>query len=103
MVFGEFSDNSMSVNRYGDIVHECWYKLVEHYSNIKLDSFTIMPDNVHGIITLKDMNNSRSNVRAGLKPAPTKPHPLSEIIHGFKTFSARRINELRKTPGLPVW
>jgi putative transposase len=37
-----------------------------------------------------------------LKPAPTM-HGLSEIIRGFKTFSARRINVLRNTPGIPVW
>jgi REP element-mobilizing transposase RayT len=28
---------------------------------------------------------------------------LSEIVRGLKTFSARRINEFRNTPGVPVW
>jgi REP element-mobilizing transposase RayT len=48
-------------------------------------------------------------VGAGFKPAPTlvargaKHHGLSEIVRGFKTFSARRINEHRRTPGTPVW
>jgi REP element-mobilizing transposase RayT len=45
-----------------------------------------------------------ADTRAGLKPAPTeKRHGLSEIIRGFKTFSSRRINELRNNPGCPVW
>jgi putative transposase len=30
-------------------------------------------------------------------------YPLSEVIRGFKTFSARRINELRGIAGVPVW
>jgi putative transposase len=30
-------------------------------------------------------------------------HGLPEIVRAFKTFSARRINELRDTPGLSVW
>jgi len=42
-------------------------------------------------------------VGAGLKPAPTKNHPLSEIIRAFKTFSARRINEIHKTSSVPIW
>jgi putative transposase len=52
-------------------------------------------------------------VGAGLEPAPTKPartdtgtrqrHGLPEIVRQFKTFSARRINECRGTPGIPVW
>ena len=36
-------------------------------------------------------------------PAPTRIHGLREIIRQFKTFSARRINELRGSPGKPVW
>lgn len=28
---------------------------------------------------------------------------MSEIVRAFKSFSARRINELRGTPGVPVW
>jgi putative transposase len=41
------------------------------------------------------------------KPAPThantKRHGLPEIVRAVKTFSARRINHLRGTPGVPVW
>lgn len=33
----------------------------------------------------------------------TVPHPLSEIVRAFKTFSARRINAQRETPGTPAW
>ncbi|MBP8925879.1 MAG: transposase [Pseudomonadales bacterium] len=28
---------------------------------------------------------------------------MPEIVRGFKTFSARRINETRQTPGVAVW
>jgi len=30
-------------------------------------------------------------------------HGLPEIVRAFKSFSARRINALRRTPGRPVW
>ena len=32
-----------------------------------------------------------------------KPYLLSEIIRGFKTFSARKINEYQNTRGKPFW
>ncbi|MBM3262027.1 MAG: transposase [candidate division Zixibacteria bacterium] len=41
------------------------------------------------------------SVGAGFKPAHT--HGLPEIVRAFKTFSARRINPWRHTPGTPVW
>ena len=35
--------------------------------------------------------------------AELRLHPLPEIVRQFKTFSARRINQLRGTPGISVW
>jgi putative transposase len=32
-----------------------------------------------------------------------KPTTLSEIVRAFKSFSSRRINENKNTPGIPVW
>lgn len=32
-----------------------------------------------------------------------RPYPLSEIVRAFKSFSARRINAVRQTHGVPVW
>jgi len=45
------------------------------------------------------------------EPAPTnaitiqnvKRHSLAEVVRFFKTSSAREINRLRSTPGLPAW
>ena len=43
-----------------------------------------------------------------MKPAPTNgqqptKHGLSEIVRALKTFSSRKINELRQTQGASVW
>jgi hypothetical protein len=31
------------------------------------------------------------------------PKPLGRLVGAFKTVSAKRINEIRGTPGSPVW
>lgn len=41
-----------------------------------------------------------NGARAGSKPTRT---PLPEVIRQFKTVSARKINQMRGTPGQPVW
>ena len=92
-------------NQYGALVEQAWNDLPDHYPHLSLDQFVVMPNHIHGIVVLTD-------VRAGLKPAPTaigpnpappKRHGLPEIIRALKTFSARRINEIRQTPGISVW
>jgi len=68
-----------------------------------------MPNHVHGIIVMtnKSVDDGSTEERAGLKPAPTgcRPslHGLSEIVRGFKTFSARRNNAVRGDRGRSFW
>ena len=76
-MFGEIVAGEMELNEYEKIVNQCWHDLPNHYDNIKLDAFGIMPNK--------------------------KRHGLFEFVRALKTFSARRINEIRKTPGTPVW
>jgi putative transposase len=80
----------MKLNRFGQIVQNAWFDLPKHYIHAELDAFCIMPNHVHGIIVLNE-------------ESPIPRHPLFEIVRAFKSFSARRINVLRKTPGVPVW
>jgi putative transposase len=99
-LFGKIENETMFLNHYGEIVSQAWLDLSQHYANVQLDAYAIMPNHLHGIIFLGD-------VRAGFKPAPTgsslRYHALPEIIRAFKTFSSRRINELRKMPKTAVW
>ncbi len=110
-MFGETVDNDVRLSKYGTLVAQAWEDLPNHYPHIELDRFVVMPNHFHGIVVLTPVgvglesahSDVRSTVRAGLKPAPTKRHGLPEIVRGFKTFSARRINEIRQTPGTSVW
>ena len=97
-LFGEVKNGEMCLNDYGLIVNRCWRALIHHYGNIELGMHIIMPNHFHGIINIIQ----QSNVGAGLKPAPTN-HALSEIVRALKTFSSRQINQLRNSPGAPVW
>ena len=93
-LFGEIVNGEMRLNGVGQVARRVWDGLPRHYRHVELDAVVVMPNHVHGILTL---------VGAGFKPAPTPRHGLPEIVRAFKTFSARRINGLRHTPGVPVW
>jgi REP element-mobilizing transposase RayT len=119
-LYGEVIDGEMRLNRYGEIVQHAWFDLPRHYANVELGEFVVMPNHVHGIIILNNDSRGGSvlgettvpdgNI-TGTEPSPeraqTRPyrkqHGLSEIIRAFKSFSARRINQLRGVQGVPVW
>jgi putative transposase len=97
------------INQYGNIVNFTWNDLTNHIDGIALDEFVVMPNHVHGIIQIAGAGEWTRFEWAGLEPAPTdtisksKKIALPEIIRQFKTFSARRINAARKSPGIAVW
>jgi REP element-mobilizing transposase RayT len=105
-LFGEIINGKMQLNEIGKLVEHAWKNLPNHYSNVELGTFCIMPNHVHGITVLIDTNAGAGHVGAGLRPAPTRPikqHGLPEIVRAFKSFSARHVNEYLKSPGVPLW
>jgi len=50
--FGNIKNGEMILNKYGDIVHNYWNNIPNHFTNVKLGEFITMPDHFHGIIQL---------------------------------------------------
>jgi putative transposase len=78
---GELIKGKINLSEAGIIVSECWFDLPNHYPNIILDEFIIMPNHIHGIIRIVQHSNKISN------------HGIPEFIMAFKSFSSCRINE----------
>jgi len=103
-VFGKIENKIMRLSQIGEIVSEEWLRTPEIRPNVVLDEFVVMPNHFHGIIIL--INSRRGTSRR----APTMERfgkPTSDsiptIMRLFKSAATTRINELRKTPGSPVW
>ncbi len=102
-LFGEVINDKMQLSPYGKTVLFNWSILPKRYQNVALDNFIVMPNHVHGIIVLKDSPEINYTESDKLALRKSKIHPLSEIVRGLKTFSARRINQMRYLTGVSVW
>ncbi len=67
--FGEIIDGEMHLNEIGVIADNSWAEIPDHFENITLGEFIIMPNHVHGIITIND--------RVETGHALSLPHALS--------------------------
>jgi REP element-mobilizing transposase RayT len=129
-LFGQIQNGQMILNEYGKIVEQCWNNLSNHYDNIELDAYVIMPNHFHGIILITDNVDNVDNVRA-IRELPIHELPrqrkhelpihelprqqqkqrqqqrrkmlLPKIVGRFKMNSAKQINQMRNTPGISVW
>lgn len=85
--FGTISDEIMHLNTIGKIVQLVWLSLPERCPGLELDQFIVMPNHVHGLITLTEETRCRQGEN---KPRPT----LSHIVDAFKETATTRIRRV---------
>ena len=81
----------IKLSDFGKIGSDCWYDLTNHYPNIILDQFIVMPNHIHGIIMIQNYSGIKQN------------HGIPEFVRAFKSFSSRKINEFRKSKQPDTW
>lgn len=54
-LFGTIQNGIMGLNEWGCVVADCWQKIPDHFHNVGLDEFIIMPNHMHGLIYMNDL------------------------------------------------
>jgi REP element-mobilizing transposase RayT len=103
-IFGKIIDKEMHIYELGKIVQDCWQEIPVHFSHIDVEPFIVMPNHIHGIITIHE-NVGRGTIMLAHARyrAPTiekfgKPviGSIPTIIRTYKAAVSRRVRrELR--------
>jgi len=101
-LFGEIQQGRMVLNAFGHVADQCWRDMAVHCPDVVIDAYVIMPNHVHGIITIAGERHASPRQH---RPAPQHalPRTIGSIIGGFKSATTKRINEMRQTPGGRLW
>ena len=111
-LFGEIIDDRMYLNDLGRIVEQEWNKSAQIRSEINLDEFIVMPNHLHGMVSIEKEFVGAHRLRPSLSATKIirppqdnlrKPRSIGAFVAGFKSSATRRINECRKTSSHPVW
>ncbi len=51
-LFGEIIDGEMTCNDAGIIANQCWLDIPNHFPNVVLHEYVVMPNHIHGIIEI---------------------------------------------------
>ncbi|MBT4722266.1 transposase [Candidatus Falkowbacteria bacterium] len=52
--FGEIKNEKICLNKIGNVAQRFWLEIPNHFSNVTLNEFVIMPNHVHGIVVIND-------------------------------------------------
>ncbi|MEI8166562.1 MAG: transposase [Chloroflexales bacterium] len=100
-ILGSLESASVTLSPIGHLVDRCWCALPQHFLRVVLDALVIMPDHLHGIITIGAALNTLTPSSALLNG--TRPDSLAAVIQNFKSVSTRRANQMNGTPGTSLW
>lgn len=112
-LFGEIADGDMRQNDAGKIVWEVWKSLPGRYPTITLDEGVVMPNHFHGIVIIEE------NPVGAIYELPLRDElPLQDkeayrlarhrmliplAVGYLKMNSAKRVNILLNSSGVPIW
>ncbi|MCL2633424.1 MAG: hypothetical protein FWD34_02795 [Oscillospiraceae bacterium] len=95
-LFGEFvgaddpvrpkDEPYIKMTEIGKIIHDCWDTVNSVYANVKTDAFCVMPNHIHGIITIESIGLSGGQ---GLLSGGQGRPPLHKVVQGFKSVTTR--------------
>ena len=124
-LFGDIVDGDMVLNDAGRMVQSVWDGMSAHYAGIETDAFVIMPNHIHGIVTVgaapRGRPDSGQDSGQAQRPAPTVtdcgqaqgPAPtvsvtaaslsLPDVVHRFKTLTTKRYTDGVKQHGWPPY
>ena len=89
--FGGVNNKQMHLSQVGRIAQKHWQEIPQHFKDVYIDEYVVVPNHVHGIIVINRPDNVETRNFASLpnKFAPLKPGSLQAIIHAYKSSVTR--------------
>jgi len=85
-LFGAITEGVMVLNDAGRAAADCWLQIPDHFLNIELDEWVVMPNHIHGIVIIVGANHElivRANNYSPLHPTGTT-RTIGSMVRGFK-------------------
>ena len=107
-IFGRIQNDEIMLNEWGNIADHCWKQIREHFPQVDLDAFIVMPSHIHGILLINEADKSPVEAQHApsesvgathASPLRQTPHgpakgSLGAIIGSYKASVTRSINRL---------
>ena len=97
--FGDVVEGETCLSPVGEIAHQYWAGIPDHFPNAGVDEWVIMPNHMHGIVVIeircRDVacNVSTTNTTPTLSRISPQPGSLATIIRSYKSAVTRRARE----------
>ena len=104
-LFGDVADGQMVLSEAGRLVQQTWQHLPTRFPSVALDTSVVMPNHIHGVITIVGAGLALPWVGQGAagQGAASSAPTLGDVMRAFKSISAVQVNRLLSRSGQPLW
>src|SRR5580704_3425307 len=110
-LFGEIDGQEMKLNSLGKIVDDSWLELTNHFPNIRLAAHIVMPNHMHGIVSIQGRTRREARTQADVSviPTATRGHKatvsgsIPTIIRSFKSAVSKKARAILRKLQSQVW
>jgi putative transposase len=88
LVFGNIVDDQVHLRVPGQLAESVWLTLPRRFAHVKLHEYVFMPNHMHGIIELTDLD-------------PSLPGPRAVLWEIIRVFKAATSYQIRHSEGKP--
>ena len=95
-VLGMLSDDGMRLSAIGELVEAAWLALPERFGHIELDEHILMPNHLHGSISIVDARSMSDESSVLRRPAWLRRPghgTLGSIVRSFKAASTHVVRQ----------
>jgi REP element-mobilizing transposase RayT len=97
---GEILNGNLYLSEFGEIAFNFWEPVTQHFPNVIIDQFIVMPNHVHAIIHICEGKKPTLNQElTEHRSSPT----LGNIIGYYKYQTTKQINQIGENVGTPFW
>ena len=87
--FGGIESGRMRLSKFGEIARNFWVKISEHFKEVSVDEFSVMPNHLHGILVIEEIMVGNAYMRSLQNRTKML---LSKIIQQYKSSVSRIVN-----------
>jgi len=102
--FGKIENGEMILNSIGMVANRFWREIPEHFNNVKLDEFVVMPNHIHAILIIDNDVGTRQCLVSEDRYMDTigqqrwqnqGRETISSIVGSFKSICTKTINRMQ--------
>lgn len=104
-MFGKVVDSDVVLSALGSMVAKLWAAIPEHSPNVEMGIFVVMPNHIHGVISITVEARHAVPLPQGGIERFGKPisGSLPTIVRSFKSASTKKFHEFSEHSGERLW